>query len=85
MVHGRFRLPPNYGLAFVPRRSKFYSDDPKETPRTLSSNYNAVAILVAMAQLLFAVATLYRARGDQIARYGYAAFGLTMVCPNSSK
>jgi len=30
-------------------------------------------------QLLFAVATLYRTRGDQINQFGYAAFGLTVI------
>lgn len=30
-------------------------------------------------QLIFASSTLYEARGDQIERYGYAAFGLTVA------
>ncbi|KAI8247765.1 hypothetical protein K4K53_001448 [Colletotrichum sp. SAR 10_77] len=29
--------------------------------------------------LIFAISTLYRTRGDQIERYGYAAFGLTVI------
>lgn len=32
-----------------------------------------------MAQLAFAVSTLYRSRGDQTTQYGYAAFGLTVT------
>ena len=32
-----------------------------------------------MGQLAFAVTTIYRARGDQTKRYGYAAFGLTVT------
>jgi hypothetical protein len=36
-------------------------------------------ILVALGQTLFAIATLYRTRGDQIAQFGYAAFGLTVT------
>ena len=43
----------------------------------LSSNYNLPKGLIAIFQTLYASATLYRTRGDQIQRYGYAAFGLT--------
>ena len=34
---------------------------------------------MAVFQTLYASATLYRARGDQIEQYGYAAFGLTVA------
>jgi hypothetical protein len=46
---------------------------------TICCNYNIVKILVALGQTVFAAATLYRTRGDQIDRYGYAAFGLTVT------
>ncbi|MCJ1456494.1 hypothetical protein MMC28_006855 [Mycoblastus sanguinarius] len=45
----------------------------------LSSNYNLPKALIAIFQTLYASATLYRTRGDQIQRYGYAAFGLTVA------
>jgi len=45
----------------------------------IACDYNAVKILVAIVQLAFALVTLYRTRGDQIAMYGYAAFGLTVA------
>ena len=45
----------------------------------VSSNYNLIKSLVAIFQTLYASFTLYRARGDQIQRYGYAAFGLTVA------
>jgi hypothetical protein len=32
-----------------------------------------------MVQLIYAITTLYRTRGDQIAIFGYAAFGLTVT------
>jgi hypothetical protein len=78
-VHGRIRLPEGYGLAILPGDSKFVGDEPPAVSITLSSNYNVVSILVAMGQLAFAVATLYRSRGDQTTQYGYAAFGLTVT------
>jgi hypothetical protein len=34
---------------------------------------------VAIAQTFFGTTTLYRTKGDQIDRYGYAAFGLTVT------
>ncbi len=34
---------------------------------------------MSLGQLIFAIATLYSARGDQIPLFGYAAFGLTVV------
>ena len=78
-VHGRFQLPEGFGLAIVPWNFNFIGDDPKAVPITISSNYNVVTILIAMAQLAFAVSTLYRSRGDQTTQYGYAAFGLTVT------
>jgi len=42
-------------------------------------SYNVVQILASLAQLCFAIGTIYRARGGQLDRYGYAAFGLTVI------
>lgn len=44
----------------------------------LSSHYSSSTALVAILQLVFASLTIYQARGDQISRFGYAAFGLTV-------
>ena len=54
----------------------------KSQPKTaieVSSTYSLAQGLVAVFQTLYASATLYRARGDQIKWYGYAAFGLTVA------
>lgn len=77
-VHGRFDLPRGYCLATVPSNATF-RDDTKQFPTKLCSDYSFIKILVAIGQLLFAVSTLYRARGDQINQFGYAAFGLTVI------
>ena len=61
------------------RDAKFAHDDDHVFSTTLASNHNAVTIFIAVGQLLFAIATLYRSRGNQIVRYGYAAFGLTVT------
>lgn len=49
-----------------------------EATVSLSSSYNLIKAVISMVQLGLAISTLYRARGDQLARYGYAAFGLTV-------
>jgi hypothetical protein len=45
----------------------------------LSSLYNFPKLIVSLIQTIWAINTLYRARGDQIQEYGYAAFGLTVA------
>ena len=35
--------------------------------------------MIALGQLAFSTTTIYRTRGDQTKRYGYAAFGLTVT------
>lgn len=52
---------------------------PARSTVALSCSYNLVRVLASIIQLVFAVSTLYRTRGDQIERYGYAAFGLTVM------
>ena len=47
------------------------------TPKIWS--YHFPKGLLAIFQALYACATLYETRGDQIERYGYAAFGLTVA------
>ena len=45
----------------------------------ISWSYSFTKGLLAIIQALYACATLYETRGDQIERYGYAAFGLTVA------
>lgn len=77
-VQGRLHLPTGYCLAIVPRDATFIEDQTTPT-RAIPFGYNMVQILISLAQLLFAIATIYRSRGDQLDRYGYAAFGLTVI------
>ncbi|KAI9771092.1 MAG: hypothetical protein M1840_002443 [Geoglossum simile] len=53
------------------------------TPHTsaikLSSSHSFAKALIAILQTIFASATLYRTRGDQLSRFGYASFGLTVT------
>lgn len=52
---------------------------PPAAPTTISSDYNIVASLIALAQAIDNSVTLYQARGNQIDQYGCAAFGLTVA------
>jgi hypothetical protein len=45
----------------------------------ISASYSLPKALIAVAQLAFAIVTLYQSRGDQINQYGYAAFALTVI------
>lgn len=81
-VHGVCQLPEEYALCVVPSGAEV--DEPPcggKTPCTseLSSSYNLPKVLTADFQTAYASATLYQVRGDQIQRYGYAAFGLTVA------
>ena len=68
---------PWYRQSFRQIRNQFRPVPTRNT--VIACNYNAVKVIGALAQLLFAIATLYRSRGDQINRYGFAAFGLTVT------
>ena len=45
----------------------------------LSSNLNIPKALIAIFQFIYASVTLYKTKGDQIERYGFASFGLTVI------
>ncbi|KAF8242182.1 hypothetical protein K440DRAFT_607770 [Wilcoxina mikolae CBS 423.85] len=67
----------SYKLEILPYDQKVYALD--KTEIHISSSYNAPKIIVALVQTVSASITLYQIRGDQIDRYGYAAFGLTVI------
>ena len=45
----------------------------------IPNSYSFLQSFIGFAQGLWAIITIYQARGDQIQQYGYAAFGLTVV------
>ena len=75
------RLATEDGIELrIPRSQDEDPPNPDIPPAVeLSSNYNLPRGLIAIFQTLYASATLYQTRGDQIKRYGYAAFGLTVA------
>lgn len=49
------------------------------TSTKISCTYSLVKALVALGQTVFAITTLYQTKGNQIDRFGFAAFGLTVA------
>ncbi|KAF2029984.1 hypothetical protein EK21DRAFT_41639, partial [Setomelanomma holmii] len=83
IIHGTHSLPAGYCFALLPDNAEFEapaaSSDARRLTVEVSVTYNNVKALIALAQSAYALTTLYRARGDQIEQYGYAAFGLTVA------
>lgn len=93
--HGENSLPPGYTLILVPWDAEFDNDTPstspwwnkpwrgfqrtKNPPIELACNSNYVKAAVSVAQIVFGAVTIYRTRGNQIEKYGYAAFGLSVT------
>ena len=74
------KLPRGYSLIELPSKAKIISDVSDEPGDIeLCSSYNVPKAIIAIVQTIYASITLYRARGDQVQRYGYAAFGLTVL------
>jgi hypothetical protein len=82
-IHGSFKVPDGYQLVYVPKDAEFSTGSVEGTTSvdlsSISCNYNVIKVLVALGQSIYASITLYQSRGDQISRYGYAAFGLTVA------
>jgi len=86
MGYQLIELPPGTCLKDYEGGSNSGSDESSQTAlmtpmvdEQLTSSFDRTSVLVGLVQLLFGLVTLYRARGDQIDLYGYAAFGLTVA------
>ncbi|KAF2117150.1 hypothetical protein BDV96DRAFT_19591 [Lophiotrema nucula] len=72
-------LAPGYTVVLLPACTPVRELPGDTTTDRIGSSYSLVKGTIALAQAVFAVKTLYEARGDQINEYGYAAFGLTVA------
>lgn len=76
-VHGVQRnLPDGYTNAILPSNAVV---EPGHNDVAISFSYSVIQAVIAVVQICFASATLYRSRGDQLSLFGYAAFGLTVL------
>ncbi|PMD28625.1 hypothetical protein NA56DRAFT_683959 [Hyaloscypha hepaticicola] len=94
-IHGSYELPGSHGLRLVPHEAKFEGDSVGSinlwekvtkpfrteirTVTKISCSYSLVKAFVALGQTLFAITTLYQTKGDELERFGFAAFGLTVA------
>ena len=83
-IHGAMlELPSGYKYTIVPPNAVVTNIFP--TPATsatsihLAQSRDFVKILIALFQVVYSSWTLYEARGDQIERFGYVAFSLTVT------
>jgi hypothetical protein len=51
----------------------------ERTRADIACNYNGAKAIISIAQITFGIYTLYRTRGNQVQRFGYAAYGLTVT------
>ena len=79
IIHGQILqpLPDGYRFQIIPKNVKV-------SPLCCSAinickSHNSLKSIASVIQLSYACVTLYRSRGDQISRYGFAAFGLTVI------
>jgi hypothetical protein len=83
------QLPRGYGLAILPADANVHvhpnppapANQPAPVNETIpiSDSQNIAKVAISLLQVVYTGFTLYRARGDQIDRFGYAAFGLTVL------
>lgn len=87
-IHGRCQLAEGYALSYVPGDMKVHARIPSShsnaTTQTSAQPRLACALdfprsLLSLSQTISGVFALYKARGSQIERYGFAAFGLTVI------
>ena len=91
VVFGFNKPPDEYQFAFVPRNTEVLSlveptlipsghalESAVSTPK-LSSSFNVVKGVAALAQLLYTSITLYHTNGGQLKQFGFAAPGLTVL------
>ena len=81
-IHGQVRLPIGYSISPVPHDARVIYKQPSdgyENHEAIASSYSLARSAFALFQAIYASLTLYMSRGDQITRYGYAAFGLTVT------
>ncbi|KAJ4355731.1 uncharacterized protein N0V89_003751 [Didymosphaeria variabile] len=72
-------LSPGYSIIMVPACTPVRNLIDDAAVDRINSNYDIMRGLVALVQALLAIQTLYQTRGNQVERFGYAAFGLTVA------
>jgi len=72
-------LAPGYTIIMLPSCTPVRNLIDDHAIDRINCQYDIMRGLVALVQALLAIQTLYQTRGDQLTRYGYSAFGLTVA------
>lgn len=84
-IHGLCKLAPGYGLSYISPNVKIFARHEAQTEiqnvgsTRVASTHDIPRIMFSLIQTISGGYSLYKARGSQIDRYGYAAFGLTVL------
>ena len=80
-VHGKITIPDGYALIVPSQRQHLEEMKPalrESEGIKLYRSKELTSAAVGIVQIIFASITIYRARGDQIEKYGYAAYGFSV-------
>lgn len=72
-------LEPGYSIIMLPPCTPVRELPQDDATDRIASAYDSIKVLVALGQAILAIRTLYQTRGNQLDRYGYASFGLTVA------
>lgn len=87
-IHGAYSLPEGYEFKIVPSDAvvePYVGNGAPSIPAgrpikcDIASSFNTSKAIVGIIQTVYAGYTLYQSKSDQISRYGYAAFDLTVT------
>jgi hypothetical protein len=73
------KLAHGYSIVMLPSCTPIHNLPNDAAIDRINSNYDIMRGLAAVVQAILAIQTLYQTRGDQIERYGFASFGLTVA------
>ncbi|KAF2793919.1 hypothetical protein K505DRAFT_417451 [Melanomma pulvis-pyrius CBS 109.77] len=73
------KLAPGYSIVMLPSCTPIRNLPDDAAIDRINSSYDIMRSLAALVQAILAIQTLYQTRGDQIKRYGFASFGLTVA------
>ena len=78
-IYGTYDVPDGYQFVTTPQNVRFIKSEGATETINVASSYNFIKAVVAIVQIGYAIITLYRSLENQIQRYGFAAFGLTVT------
>jgi hypothetical protein len=81
-IHGVYKLPPGYDLMVVPDHfqiSPYTATAASAFPVNIATSGSPVTVAVGLYQIIYGAITLYWARADQVALYGYSSFSLAVI------